>query len=137
MTLTEYHDPTSLFIITNHFSCLHQSLTHTAFLKTPSIKYRFGVFSCLYLFSPGELQEKVKLKRPTEVFYRLFTILSVWYKNIYLEAVPSLGFCACMYILIRLLLLNTVMFPSKYSLGIIQYQQKGLGILWQEFLFFL
>lgn len=76
------------------------------------------------------------LKRPTEVLYRLFTIPSMWYKNIYLEMVPSLGFCACMHILIHFLVLNTVMFPRKHSLGLIQRQQKGSGILWQQLLFF-
>lgn len=39
--------------------------------------------------------------------------------------------------LIHLLSLNTVMFSRKYSLGQIQYQQNGSGILWQQIYFFM
>lgn len=42
-------------------------------------------------------------------------LLIVWYKNIYLEVMPSLGFCACVYILIHLLLLSTVVSQEVFT----------------------
>lgn len=63
-------------------------------------------------------------------------LLSVWYNNISLEVMPSLGFVhACAFLSIYFCW--TLFFPRKYSLGLIQYQQKGSVILWQQLLFLL